>query len=73
VIRRFMARRFPYHLRGEMFHCFVSDENGKRHEKSLHTKNIDEAARNYEELANIERRLWGFADTNCPAPWRMIL
>jgi integrase len=46
-----MARRFPHlHQRGETFYCFVPDESGKRHEKSLHTKDINDAAEKYDQL-----------------------
>ncbi len=51
-----MARRFPQlHQRGETFYCFVSDENGKRHEKSLHTKDINDAAEKYDQLVREVR------------------
>jgi integrase len=43
-------RRLPLHQRGDTFYCFVPDENGKRRERSLHTKDIDDAEVKYEQL-----------------------
>jgi integrase len=49
--RRVMRRSLsPFHQRGEIFYCFLSDESGRRREKSLHTKNIDDAQKEYDQL-----------------------
>src|ERR1700736_5478919 len=46
-----MAKRTAgLHRRGETYHCFIPDESGKRHERSLHTKNVDDAEVKYEQL-----------------------
>jgi hypothetical protein len=46
-----MAKRTAgLHRRGETYYCFMPDESGKRHERSLHTKNIDDAEVKHEQL-----------------------